>query len=793
MRYIKKFIEDIPIERRKFVLSKMKKFESELLEVLSFSQMQKGFWVRKIKGTDIYKFRINNGDRILFRYDNDGENKEVVYVAYSKHDDQIRIGKSFNKNIRKIKTYELGLYEIDETVYEEREQESLLDLYITEVYRETYLRIQKENILDDEYIPICVESDLVKDKQFLTQSQFECIYKKRNPILVLGCAGSGKTMIALTKLRAEYENGNQYIYITESNQGKQLARELCLWLKEDEKASIFYTLRELCCKVLQTQDIDIIGFPQFKIWMEKSNWNIMNDLSKSDIWNEIKSIIKGCSLGESSKISKESYLISSDSSLSKAQKKELYVLATAYQNWLTKEGYWDENDLISAAIKASEKPMFDGIIYDEIQELNNLGIHFLSKITANNNNILLLGDRYQRLNMVYENFDILKLNLVKTLSLQVLNKNFRNKSGVIDWNNRLKLLYNNQEFEEAVIQGKYPMYINHSRHGKQLFQRVNKDARSIIIVGNEEEKERLKLKGYVMGRVFTVEQIRGLEYNKVYCYNMLEYTQKRKNYNALYIASSRAKKELFFVEEKDSEFINWFEGCYESLSEEILFKTFQKEDNREIWLEEAKNLEISEKYEQSVYAYEQAGEVERANLCKKANEKQIAAIALEEQGQIVDIYCQKLTEQKIEKVIKILFDRGLKLKLSWIEVTIYSTPDNLPKTRNLYLDSVQNIERIADTLSNCISGSHFSNSHITIKWVQYTKKEDYRIDIVNNQIQIKENYCDIRRKEEKIRKEMRINFIKQQGFPTRTHLKEIENEEKVYKQSTEDILREIFG
>lgn len=57
-----------------------------------------GYWVRIIKNTDVFKFRLNNKDWILFTYKEKRDRNcidkfEIVFLLYVNHDEQIRKGK----------------------------------------------------------------------------------------------------------------------------------------------------------------------------------------------------------------------------------------------------------------------------------------------------------------------------------------------------------------------------------------------------------------------------------------------------------------------------------------------------------------------------------------------------------------------------------------------------------------------------------------------------------------------------------------------------------------------------
>ena len=90
------FLKNLSKDNKKdIVLKKLSQFENQMIEKeIQIRNLPKGFWVRKIKNTEIYKFRLNNGDRILFTYidskkNNINQTKSILFLDYVNHDNQI--------------------------------------------------------------------------------------------------------------------------------------------------------------------------------------------------------------------------------------------------------------------------------------------------------------------------------------------------------------------------------------------------------------------------------------------------------------------------------------------------------------------------------------------------------------------------------------------------------------------------------------------------------------------------------------------------------------------------------
>jgi len=103
MNYLirKSFFDDVPLNKREHVKRRLENFTSQLSKNKhAITSVPHGTWSRKIKkigNKNLYKFRINSGDRVIFGYYDDlqkehrkGYDNCIVFLAYRNHDEQIR-------------------------------------------------------------------------------------------------------------------------------------------------------------------------------------------------------------------------------------------------------------------------------------------------------------------------------------------------------------------------------------------------------------------------------------------------------------------------------------------------------------------------------------------------------------------------------------------------------------------------------------------------------------------------------------------------------------------------------
>lgn len=89
-------------------------------------EIPKGFWIRRVKNTNIFKFRINSGDRCLFTYerflDDTRHTNRVVFIEFVEHDKQI------------VHANRISNIDICSLEYQDDDVEDSIDKTLTEKY-----------------------------------------------------------------------------------------------------------------------------------------------------------------------------------------------------------------------------------------------------------------------------------------------------------------------------------------------------------------------------------------------------------------------------------------------------------------------------------------------------------------------------------------------------------------------------------------------------------------------------------------------------------------------------------
>ena len=326
---------------------------------------------------------------------------------------------------------------------------------------------------------------------------------------------------------------------------------------------------------------------------------------------------------------------------SSSQRELLYELTLRYQMFLSAEGKVDENDMARQFLNRlmnQNVPLFDFVIADEIQDLTEIQIYCLIRLARNRNNLLFSGDINQTIRPTYFHTGRIE-SILKTSNTHLgfikhqLVKNYRSTKEVVDLANqvvtlRIQCLGLNKknDYYEIPIRGEqHPIYYFDAKHPLEMVKLIETGLNRhyvAIVVPDEEEKKNFERLTQQKGAVFTVEEIKGIEKDYIICYNvMTKYktawetilnqdvmyqNQYRYYFNLLYVALTRARHHLCFIEE------DMPPSLYEQFESEFLsFDTFDETelklnqlstDNQ--FYKEAQLYERRELYEQAITEYE---------------------------------------------------------------------------------------------------------------------------------------------------------------------------------------------
>lgn len=257
------------------------------------------------------------------------------------------------------------------------------------------------------------------------------IYRLRPPAILVGAAGSGKTVLTLAKMRLAE---GSVAYVTQSPYLAQRSRTLYFshGFEGNGQTAEFLSHRELL-ESIRVPKGRAVTFRDFAGWFERYR----RDLRFTDahqLFEEIRGVITSQPEGT---LSREAYLALGvrQSIFAQAEREIVYGLFEKYVAWLRERSLFEPN-LVAQEYLAIAEPSYDFIVVDEVQDLTNVELALVLKTLKARGSFLLSGDSNQ---IVHPNF--FSWSTVKSLfwrdeslagdqRIAVLDVNYRNARSV---------------------------------------------------------------------------------------------------------------------------------------------------------------------------------------------------------------------------------------------------------------------------------------------------------------------------------------------------------------------------
>ena len=374
---------------------------------------------------------------------------------------------------------------------------------------------------------------------------------------------------------------------------------------------------------------------------EKATTVALTDCDKRNL----KKAIKYFSSVDTSKkaLTREEYLNLSDesSTIDIELRKKVYDIYLKYASYLDSNGFYDENDMaLEAYEKTTDIDCLDFIFVDEVQDYTELQIFVINSL-CRGHEIAFAGDAHQNVNPTLFREDRIKLlyndeNNQTSLKTVYLNKNFRCPHEVVQLTNTLAAL-RRKSIGKGKEESEQPGYSD--RHGNTVTRLAYSDSAltsyvtvlskypgTVVLVPDVKTKTRLREKTGNKS-VFTVSEIKGMEYSYVLCCDLFgtfadiwnrilknggasHKTKYRYYFNLVYVAATRAQTTLCFIDSGDIGEINKRLPLKNVLSYNRTDLYINQLTNQEDgWLKDAQQLEQNGKYEEAIESYKNAGEL----------------------------------------------------------------------------------------------------------------------------------------------------------------------------------------
>ncbi len=377
----------------------------------------------------------------------------------------------------------------------------------------------------------------------LSTTQEDIVENKDLPLVVSGSAGSGKTSVALEKLRKieeKFQEG-KILYITQSESLIKKSKELY--------AYEYYDQAEDKLKIGVPEQIEFLSVHTF---LEKITKCVegKKPINRSVFFSWFEDICKKKNFcdhkKDGDKILEEFVAVIAGRSLTKEKYKELgnrqavfpqggergkiYALFEEYRKFIKENSEYYDTSIITHQIQANK--VYDADVVDEVQDLTESTLKLIVE-SVKDENFLLCGDVNQVIHPSF--FSISRLeSFLRTGKVCVLEKNYRNSKEVIELANRILHLKNycfapedkmkEEEKRLFFMEGDTEDKGNISFIAQDKKQKMAKEMPksinwAVLVLDDEKKEEACKL--FDTPLVFSVHEAKGLEFENVILYKFM--------------------------------------------------------------------------------------------------------------------------------------------------------------------------------------------------------------------------------------------------------------------------------
>lgn len=258
-------------------------------------------------GEHVWKYRLNDGDRILYTwgkylsYLREEDQDALVLLAYAVHDDQGRAGQKLPTEQHYEDAREI-LKRLSEFTEADLATPEDYNAFCELVFDVPYQANHVIYVVSDENLATLDLRNLDFKLSKKQSAIIETYQKNPQPTMILGGAGTGKTVLAVHFLN-DFSSANKCAYFTQSkellNSVEKRYDQICDHQENVKPA--FWDINEFCRSMLGENlksRKQFVETPQFLNDFVAPNSKIlhvleMSNLTPIDLWTEIRGVIKG--------------------------------------------------------------------------------------------------------------------------------------------------------------------------------------------------------------------------------------------------------------------------------------------------------------------------------------------------------------------------------------------------------------------------------------------------------------------------------------------------------------------
>ena len=361
------------------------------------------------------------------------------------------------------------------------------------------------------------------------------VFSLTPPLIVIGCAGSGKTVLTLEKMKQAV---GRVLYVTRSPYLVDSSREAYYGLNyENDNQEVSFLSYAEFIESIRIPDTREIAFIDFARWFARHR--VGSGLKDPyQLFEEISGVITGSS-ADSAWLSRDAYraLGVRQSIYAREDRGRVYDLFAKYLAHL-KEAKLHDINVLSYGYQALAEPLWDFVVIDEVQDFTNVQMDLVLRTLEEPTNFILCGDANQIVHPNFFSWSGLKRHFhgksdgeVVTDLMRVLSTNYRNSKHVTEVANRIlrlkhacfrsvdkesnHLVDSNTEEQGAVL-----LLANEPALTGELDDRTHDSARVAVIVMHAEQKWKARER-FRTPLVFSIQEAKGLEYDNVILYDFV--------------------------------------------------------------------------------------------------------------------------------------------------------------------------------------------------------------------------------------------------------------------------------
>ena len=361
------------------------------------------------------------------------------------------------------------------------------------------------------------------------------------PLIVIGSAGSGKTVLTLEKMK---EAVGDVLYVTRSPYLVDSSRETFYGLNyENDNQDVSFLSYAEFIESIRVPDTHEITFADFAGWF--SRHRVATGLKDPyQLFEEINGVITGSS-ADSAWLSAEAYtgLGIRQSIYAREDRERVYDLFTKYVAYLKESERHDVN-VLSYQYQALAEPVWDFVVIDEVQDFTTVQMDLVLRTLKDSRNFILCGDSNQIVHPNFFSWSGLKRHFHGKSDgeppmdlMRLLSTNYRNSEHVTEVANRI-LRLKHARFRSVDKESNHLVESNTDKAGavllladepaliRELDDKTHDSARFAVIVMHMQQKARARER-FRTPLVFSIQEAKGLEYDNVILFDFVSGDQDR--------------------------------------------------------------------------------------------------------------------------------------------------------------------------------------------------------------------------------------------------------------------------